>query len=34
VALSGSSPRVTEAIEAEREQQYQDLLKLINNMEA
>ena len=31
VALSGSSPSVTEAIEAEREQQYQDLLKLINH---
>lgn len=33
VALSGSLPRVTEASEgeAEREQQYQDLLSLINN---
>jgi hypothetical protein len=30
----GSSPGVTEAIEAEREQQYQDLLKLINTLEA
>ena len=34
VALSGSPLRVTEAVEAEREQQYQDLLKLINDMEA
>ena len=34
VALFGSSPRVTEAIEAEREQQYQDLLSLISTMEA
>ena len=34
VALSGSAPRVDEAIEAEREQQYQDLLKLINTLEA
>jgi hypothetical protein len=34
VAPSGSAPRVDEAIEAEREQQYQDLLKLINTLEA
>jgi hypothetical protein len=36
VALSGSPLRVTEASEgeAEREQQYQDLLKLINTLEA
>jgi hypothetical protein len=33
VALSGSPLRVTEAIEAEQEQQYQDLLSLINTME-
>jgi hypothetical protein len=33
VALFGSSSRVTKAIEAEREQQYQDLLKLINTLE-
>ena len=31
LALFGSSPRVTEAIKAEREQQYQDLLSFINN---
>lgn len=33
VALSGSTQRVDEAIEAEREQQYQDLLSLINTLE-
>lgn len=32
VALSGSPLRVTEAVEAEREQQYQDLLSLIKSL--